>query len=272
MSDSPQISDEPSTEPEGLLALKDWKFWGLAVLVGTVFFYLFGERQSLLWEANLGAALGASIGSMLPALLVLAVVKLFNRSRPDRDQRVLFLIIWPLTVALLMFGQVSSSRADAAPTAAASSFEYSPEGCDYVVTFPNEYRTYEVDRVTADGSGTVTILGAETSADAGDVGLKAECGALDYDVTALTREAMQPAFDQIAAELGLSMPTFEWEESPLGKVSTITGQKGDNSPPLMVQVINYHGPSSILTVYLISEAGDFLNDSMLDFKRTVRLR
>ena len=150
--------------------------------------------------------------------------------------------------------------------------DFSPEGCDYAVTFPRSYRTYTVDQTSVDGSIVSVIHGASTNTNDGKMGYKAECGAVEYDIEALTQEEMRPALTQIAAALGLSMPSYEWDESSLGKVATITGRRGNPLNPTMIQVINYHGRSSIMTVYIISEAQYFITQPFLDFKNSVRLR
>lgn len=151
-------------------------------------------------------------------------------------------------------------------------YVFNPAGCDYEVVFPDDYRLYEIKRATPDASRLVPIKGAHSDVDGGRSAVRAECVINEYDINTVTETSIQPVLDQIAADYGIRMPIYNWEQSGLGKIATITGPRGEESQPIMVQIINYHGPNSILTLYLFADAGIFPTDSMLGFRNSVRLR
>lgn len=150
---------------------------------------------------------------------------------------------------------------------------FSPDGCEYSVTFPSEPSTYTAQITTTDDS-LVPVQGAQLTLDKGSGLIRAECG-----YAGGTGLRQQFGSDDIAAymveiskSMGLSKPVYETTETNLGIVGTITGTKDSERGRITTRIINIVGDSSILTLTLASLSTDFQTPEMPPFVRSVKKR
>lgn len=219
-------------------------------------------------DPGVGGALGKAIGMVLVSLLVAGIPWLFYRliKKPLTTTQIMSTVtaIWVL-FALSQF-VVSSSGGETL----ARDVAFHPEGCDYSVVFEAEPRYYTTQKALANGT-LVTLRGAELVVADGRGLTRAECAAIDYDLSSVAQNDVTLGMQQIALDLGLSRPDFAFEEQKIGKVATITGMKDTERGRIIARVTNYYGPGSIMTLYVTSLSADFQTSEMARFGRSIRL-
>ena len=150
--------------------------------------------------------------------------------------------------------------------------EFSPEGCEYAVSFPGVPTEYTQQKAMADGS-LVPLYGAQLVVGGGAGQIRAECAeSYGADLSQFNEENFVIIMTEIAKDLGLSRPGFQIEDTPLGTKGTVTGVKESERGRLTVRVINFAGESSIMTLYLMAFSTSFETPEMLPFVKSVRRR
>lgn len=172
-------------------------------------------------------------------------------------------VIWAL-FALSQFMVTSSGN-----RTKESEVVFRPEGCDYSVVFRAEPRYYTTQKATADGE-LFPLHGAELIVSRGRGLVRAECVSIDYDVESVVQDSATTAMREIALDLGLSRPDYAFETTHLGRIATLSGVKDTEQGRVMVRVVNYHGPRSIMTQYVSSLSSDFQTPEMAGFLRSIK--
>lgn len=150
--------------------------------------------------------------------------------------------------------------------------EFSPDGCEYSVSFPSTPNMYFHQKMTADGT-LIPLHGAQLVVSGGAGQIRAECGpTYDADLTQFNERNFTYYMAEIAKDLGLSRPAFAFEVTQLGRRGTLTGTKDSERGRITVRVINLVGESSILTLYLMAFSDQFQTPEMTPFVRSITKR
>lgn len=253
--------------------MANWKFWALltvaSVSVAVYVTWLDSGFQGDLFASVLPFILGSTISLVLvPAVVVgfiVLVAKLFKRAVPKGIVFILSGLIWLLvvtsTINVSEFEQYWQSR---------RAVEFSPEGCEYSVSFPSTPDKYTVQKATADGT-LIPLYGAQLDVDGGAI--RAECvTAYGADLSNFSNRNFVLYMTEIAKDLGLSRPVFKVENTPIGIRGTVTGLKDSERGRITVRVINLVGESSIMTLYLMASSVNFQTPEMAPFVQSVRKR
>jgi hypothetical protein len=165
-------------------------------------------------------------------------------------------------VATCLFGCSQSPRAA----------EFSPEGCEYSVSFPSAPTKYTHQKATADGA-LIPLYGAQLVVGGGAGQIRAECGpTYGADVAQFSDSNFISYMTEIAKDVGLSRPAFQVESTPIGTRGTLIGVKDSERGRMTVRVINLVGESSIMTLYLMAFSDSFQTPEMAPFVQSVRKR
>lgn len=225
---------------------------------------------AFLTKDDLGAveALGKAIGMMVFSLLVAGIPWLFCHliKKPLTTTQ----IISTVTVIWVLFAFSQFVVASSGGETPARDVAFHPEGCDYSVVFEAEPRYYTTQKALANGT-LVTLRGAELVVSDGRGLTRAECAAIDYNLSSVAQNDVTLGMQEIALDLGLSRPDFSFEEQKLGTVGTITGVKDTERGRIIARVTNYYGPGSIMTLYVTSLSADFQTSEMAEFVQSIRL-
>lgn len=148
--------------------------------------------------------------------------------------------------------------------------DFSPNGCEYSVSFPSVPEKYSMQKATQDGM-LVSLHGAQLTIRGGGELLRAECGsAHGIDLTQFNDQNMTFYMVEITKDLGLSRPNIEVSDTALGKTGVVTGVKDTERGRITVRVINIIGDTSILTLYLTAFSKNFMTPEMQIFLDSVR--
>ena len=150
--------------------------------------------------------------------------------------------------------------------------EFSPEGCEYSVSFPSAPTKYTQQKTTADGA-LIPLFGAQLVVGEGAGQIRAECASTyDTDLSQFSDSNFVNHMTEIAKDLGLARPAIEVENTPIGVKGTITGVKDSERGRITVRVVNLVGESSIMTLYLMAFSASFETPEMTPFVQSVRKR
>lgn len=150
--------------------------------------------------------------------------------------------------------------------------EFSPEGCEYSISFPSAPTKYTLQKATADGT-LIPLYGAQLVVGGGAGQIRAECATTySADLSQFSNSNFVSYMTEIAKDLGLSRPAFEVENTAIGSRGTVTGVKDSERGRITVRVINLVGESSIMTLYLMALSDSFQTPEMAPFVRSVRKR
>lgn len=255
--------------------MANWKFWALltvaSVSVAVYVTWLNSGFQGDLFASVLPFILGSTISLVLvPAVVVgfiVLVAKLFKRAVPKGIVFILSGLIWLLVVT----STINVSKFERSWHSLRVS-EFSPEGCEYSVSFPSTPTTYTLQKATADGA-LLPLYGAHLDVEGGVGQIRAECGpTYSADLSNFTNRNFVLYMTEIAKDLGLSRPAFEVENTPIGIRGTLIGTKDSERGRITVRVINLIGESSIMTLYLMALSVNFQTPEMTPFVQSVRKR
>jgi hypothetical protein len=218
-------------------------------------------------DSGVASSLGMAIGLMLFSLLVAGIPWLFYRliKKPLTTNQIMSTV----TVIWILFAISKFLVPSSGGETLSRDVTFHPEGCDYSVVFQAEPRYYTTQKALANGT-LVPLRGAELVASKGGL-TRAECGAGDYDLNSVTQDDATWAMQQIVLDLGLSRPTFDFENGMLGTVATLTGMKDTERGRAIIRVTNYFGPKSIMTLTVGSLSRDFQTPEIVRFGRSIRL-
>ncbi|MEE8113559.1 MAG: hypothetical protein V3T23_04315 [Nitrososphaerales archaeon] len=240
------------------------KSWWVALTIGSLLVAILTAK-----DLGIGGILGKTIGLLLLSLVLAGIPWLFYRliKKPLTSTQIMSTItaIWILSVI--------SQFMVAPPTdlQQAQQVVFSPPGCDYSVVFERTPKYYTTQKALADGA-LAPLNGAELTTTHGKGMVRAECVSLVYDFNSVKQDEAIAAMQQIGLDLGLSRPDFAFEEGKLGKVATLTGVKDTERGKMIARVINYHGPKSIMTLYVASLSSDFQTSEMTRFVQSIHLK
>lgn len=149
---------------------------------------------------------------------------------------------------------------------------FSPNGCEFLVKFPDQPKFYQIKKATADGA-LVPLEGAQLTVTNGKGFIRSECGSMEgMDKAQLTDENLTFYMQQLGRDMGLKRLNYELTESSLGEIAILTGLKDSGRGRITVQVSNYFGSRSILTLYLMALSEDWQTSEMRAFKESVEKR
>ncbi len=241
----------------------DHKIWWGALAIGS----LIVATQT---TSNLGVAgiLGKSMGIILFSLVLGGITwlisKLIRKPMTSVQLMTTITVAWGLVVASqLIVAKSTDLQKDQVVT-------FHPPGCNYSVLFEGTPKYYTTHKASADGK-LAKVVGTELTVSNGKGLVKAECVSLTYDINQVNQDSAVTAMQQIALDLGLIRPDFAFEEGDLGKVATLTGVKETERGRVITRVINFHGPRSIMTLYLVALSSDFQTSQMVRFVQSIKM-
>ena len=108
MSDTP-IRPQPKEVTgtfDWLWAMSAWKLYGLLMVLSAAVLYFFVHRgvDPIFWTGDIGRAVGAAAGTLLPGAAIVGVARLFGKLKEPQAARPLILGIW----AFLMYVSLQS--------------------------------------------------------------------------------------------------------------------------------------------------------------------
>jgi len=224
-------------------------------------------RGDLLVEV-LPLILGKVIALVLVPVVAVSIVMLFRKivNSPVADKTAFGVaaLVWLILAAssITVTSYEASVRTDG--------YRFQPQGCEYVVRFPDVPKLYSVDIENTVGK-LVPLHGAQLTVENGTAFLRAECGS--HPVSGGTRpnkEQMYSYMKIISSRLGLKLPAFEYRVDSYGTVGTVTGTKDSERGSLTFRVINHIGDSSTMTLYVGSRSTDFMTPEMRYFVSSIK--
>ena len=219
-------------------------------------------------DLSIGGILGKSISHILLSLVLGGIPWLISKfiRKPMTSAQLMttITVVWGLLVASqLMVANSTDLQKDQVVT-------FHPLGCNYSVLFERTPKYYTTHKASADGK-LAKLFGAELTVSNGKGLVKAECVSLIYDINQVNQDSAVTAMQQIALDLGLIRPDFAFEDGDRGKVATLTGVKETELGRVITRVINFHGPKSIMTLYLVALSSDFQTSQMVRFVQSIKM-
>ena len=241
----------------------DHKIWCGALAIGS----LIVATQTTA-DLAIGGILGKSMGIILFSLVLggipWLISKLIRKPMTSVQLMTTITVAWGLVVASqLVVANSTDLQKDQVVT-------FHPPGCNYSVLFERTPKYYTTHKASADGK-LAKVVGAELTVSNGEGLVRAECVSLIHDVNQINQESAVTAMQQIALDLGLMRPNFAFEEGDLGKVATLTGVKEMERGRVITRAINFHGPKSIMTLYLVALSSDFQTSQMVRFVQSIKI-
>jgi hypothetical protein len=147
------------------------------------------------------------------------------------------------------------------PSFANAGSDYSPDGCDFAVTFP-------VQPVLVRGQmqGLQTVM-AKTPENYAPF-LRAECIAMDPK--AITEEAVRRSLVFQANAMGITNPMVNFEKTPIGTLGYVNGTKRLEQFNYTIILKTYRGTRSILNLILVDEIRNYPSHRSTEFFASVR--
>lgn len=241
----------------------DHKIWWGALAIGSLI-----VATQTTSDLGIGRILGKSTGMLLFSLVLGGIpwltYKLIRKPITSVQRMTQITVAWGLVVASqLIVANSTDLQKDQVVT-------FHPPGCNYSVLFERTPKYYTTHKASADGK-LAKVVGAELTVSNGEGLVRAECVSLIHDVNQIDQDSAVTAMQQIALDLGLMRPNFAFEEGNLGKVATLTGVKETERGRVITRVINFHGPKSIMTLYLVALSSDFQTSQMVRFVQSIKM-
>lgn len=241
----------------------DHKIWWGALAVGSLI-----VATQTTSDLGIGGILGKSMGMILFSLVLGGIpwltYKLIRKPITSVQRMTQITVAWGLVVASqLIVANSTDLQKDQVVT-------FHSPGCNYSVLFERTPKYYTTHKTTAGGK-LAKVVGAELTVSNGKGLVRAECVSVIYDINQVNQDSAVTAMQQIALDLGLMRPNFAFEEGDLGKVATLTGLKETERGRVITRVINFHGPKSIKTLYLVALSSDFQTSQMVRFVQSIEM-
>lgn len=240
----------------------EYKRWWIGLVVASIIFS-FASPLGSSTPAVIGGSIGLMLGPLLFSAPIWGIFRLVGKPMSPGAKMNTFIVIWVLGV----MGTVSPPNSGGYSS---QDVTFNPDGCEYSVSFDQEPEYYTKQKQTLDGR-LKTLKGAQLQVSGGRALTRAECVAFDNGIESVTQKKAMRAMQEIARDLGLSRPNFSFESKEIGRVASITGVKDTERGRATARVINYFGPSSIMTLYVISSSKNFQTKEMTRFLESIHV-
>jgi len=256
------------------------RYFYLFVVLGSLAVASFvAKKQGLFGEDLLIITIPRILGSVTvlvagPAIIVglLAIgYRFYKKKLSSYVHMGVFSIVWFLLVWSNMTVAIFEAKNEAVVPVANKSNElqYSPDGCEYSVTFPG------IPKLTNGFQpGIGDYLQAEYASGGRKSGffVRAECIPVESSVAAELnqKETLQKQIIAYAVSNGLSNPEYSYGEDRLGKHVRVRGFKTIDDTLITFEGYTYVGNSSLISLYAGGSSATYPQSGVYEFFRSLK--
>ncbi len=257
------------------------RYFYLGIIVASLGVSLFmGAKEGLfaqdIWVVAIPSALGRTLALVgLPAIVIglLALgFRVFKKKLATLTHMGVYSLIWAMLVlsSLIVSSYESGLRAGSQASLGATPYVYSPDGCEYTVTFPGMPRL---------ANGFQPGMGDYVQAQYENVGraggyyfVRAECIAIGKEIAARmnNKDILKQQIVAYAVSNGVQNAEYGYEEDGLGKHVHVRGFKTIDGVPVTFAAKMYVGSRSFASLAAGGPSASYPRQGVYEFFRSLK--
>lgn len=271
MSESLQTnqSNVPKTLSEEDIFIRWFFFLIYLLILGSLYNY-FSQETSRSFLSHFWAHLPEIIGNSLATGIVpfiIALIRKIKKKKPTKGIFILYFIISAIFFSLLFFSEIKQKSYG--ENYNSNGFVYHLQGNEFTITFENKPRLTK-SSVPFNGKYLTSEI-AETYIQESRSMCKTECFNVDKSfMLNINENYIYNYLRDYSVYNGLSYPTFQYEESSLGKVGSVRAYKtltDDNGDKINVTYFSkqFFGEHSVMIIYVGCPSEDYPSTAITKF-------
>lgn len=220
---------------------------------------------------DLSHNLGHFLGQIIGILFIPGIYYLFKKNDLNDSGALPNGFIKTIIIITLLIASANVFVAYQESNSSSNLTLWTDSNCEFVVTFPSMPNTTTSNLQ----AGSDDYLGELKSAEVLFNGAlyRSECISVPQeDMNALTSENINARMEQIADRVGLTLRVYEYEQLDGYSVGTITGAKNVDGEESILEIKNFMGKTSVLTLYIVSNPDRFKSADMQWFTESAALK